>query len=238
MTFLKAKALVLSPWHRIKKSFKARKKSALALLDGALIKEFCGLFMAALTAVLALSVFSYDQQDNHIKVGQDSFHNWLGPAGAIVAKILYSFLGVWAVLLPGLGLLFTLNIFFKRMLIPLGRLFGFFLLVLGLSPILALIQKKESSFFSSGIFAQSFKNILVTYGGLAGLIIACLMLILAALLFIQKKPYIERSIITGLYTVRWLRAWLKSRSETPREKESTKAIVVHPVVINEPAPED
>lgn len=218
-------ALALKPVHRLKKNLKARKKSkSSSWLSLEVSKEFVGLMLAALTVVITLALLSYDHLDNLLQVGQEGFVNWLGPAGAIIAGSLYSLGGLWAFFVPCATLALSLRLILSVPLLGAARLSGIIGMVLGLSPVMALLGPvgPHTSFLLSGSIGESLRQTLLAYFSQAGLWIICCAVSLCGLLLVLNRPYLARSLFIMFQTVQKIK--LKPKVILEEKKLENKSV--------------
>lgn len=102
------------------------------LLKSTLAQELTGIILIVLGLLHTLSLLSYNPQDTTAYLpGPAPVHNWIGPAGAVVAHISLQFVGLAAYLLTSTVALFGLRCFWSGALyLPWRAAVGWLLLLL------------------------------------------------------------------------------------------------------------
>ena len=185
-------ASMARPWRGLKDILQAKR-------DYSLAPEFGGLLLLALSCALLLCLCSFNHVDNTLIIFQDNFHNLLGFVGARIAQGLFSFFGLWALMIPltsfyfSLRLIFELPLFFSK-----ARLLGLWLLMWGLAPQVAYFfpKKPMSAWGLGGKLGEAFSHLVSSYASLWGLIIVCMTIMASGLLLLLQKPYLARCYFT------------------------------------------
>jgi S-DNA-T family DNA segregation ATPase FtsK/SpoIIIE len=202
---------------QVKKSWQALSRFVLKLTASSpLAQEFYGLILVALSLMVFLALFSFNELDIARNAGDD-FQNWLGPVGARMAFGLYRIFGIWAVILPfslaylAFQLIFSKSQFFNRY-----RLFGAILIVLGVAPIVALYTQPfaEGQIFASGILGEGAKKLIIEHVARTGLWIIALTIVLSGFFLLFGRAYLAQ---TARFLAQIIR---KSQSKSPRFKEA------------------
>jgi S-DNA-T family DNA segregation ATPase FtsK/SpoIIIE len=110
------------------------------------LNELVGFVGVALTALVALSLLSFNPADASLNVaapapGASPARNWIGPVGAHGADLLFQLLGYAAFLLPVAMMLLSIRWFRGEPVeTPIAKFCGFALMLLSLTALLALLS--------------------------------------------------------------------------------------------------
>ncbi len=138
------------------------KKPDAANANSSLTNEIVGIVLLAVGVLLALCLLTYNSADPSFNTAsRETTANFIGAVGANIAAVLLQTFGLAAYLLPILILLAAWRAFWsENLIVPLVRVVGFVLLVIGVSALLPLLG--FGLFFDKSVPA----------GGLIGAVVA------------------------------------------------------------------
>ncbi len=154
--------------------------------------EVIGLLSLALSGLLALALATYNALDPSLSVSTypEKYLNWIGKIGSWTADALFQAIGFSAFLLPLPLLLIGYKKIRNRSIeFPFVKLFGFFMLIAGLTAILTLVPLPRFSrfaFLPGGVFGTVLADRLIPLLNRTGSIILTATVIVLSLLLITR----------------------------------------------------
>ncbi len=209
------------------------------------LNELIGFLGITLAVLLALSLVSYSPRDASLNVSapptdKHPARNWIGPAGALAADLLFQGFGYAAFLLPAGVFMLGLRWFRSRPAqSPIGKVIGYALLLLSLPALLALWHFPEvrSAVLPGGLLGHLLAGGLKSMFNSVGAHLVTLTAFLAALLlttpfsFMATRRWLSGpmqpaslSSLLGRLRARWT-AWREGR-EQERMRQRLEAIKI------------
>ncbi len=181
------------PWQRVKDFFSgiARPRSADA---SPLKRELGALIVLAVSLIVILSLFSFDEADAGKALGGD-FINWLGPVGAWVARKFFVGLGIGAFVVPIAGFVASYYLFVAHR--PdwwVMRTGGVVLIVLAVLPMLSFISHRliKGSYLLGGALGHTLESGLLLVVGKGGFFIVTMTTVLCGIVLWRNQPFMHR----------------------------------------------
>ena len=154
--------------------------------------EVIGLLSLALSALLTLALVTYNSLDSSYSVSTypERYLNRIGRIGSLTADLLFQYIGFSAFLLPLPLLLIGYKKIRNRSIeFPFVKLFGFFMLIAGLTALLSLVSLPRIGHFEflpGGVFGVVLADQLILLLNRAGSIILTSTIIVLSLLLITR----------------------------------------------------
>ena len=170
------------------------KKPDAADANNSLTNEIVGIILLAVGVLLALCLLTYNSADPSFNTAsRETTANFTGSIGANIAAVLLQTFGLAAYVLPILTLLVAWRAFWSESLIvPLVRVVGFVLLVIGLSALLPLLGFGlffDKSVPAGGLIGAFVAGFLSAGLGVIGSVVLLLAVCAAAFLLVSGVSY-------------------------------------------------